>query len=189
MTDVSVAILTGGDSSRFGRSKQLHEIGGKPLYSICYEKFRRMSDDVFLQGKFAGAGIEVREDLVSGKGPIGGLYSALMNARRERVFVLACDMPYLDPGILDLLLEYKESALVVPKWRNGYLEPLCSLYLKRQAPLLREMIENGVLKISKLFGKVEKLEFPIIEDWIERGLISPSCFFNMNELRDFRGEE
>ncbi|MCJ2669121.1 MAG: molybdenum cofactor guanylyltransferase [Thermoplasmata archaeon] len=183
---VSVAILTGGNSSRFGRSKQLHEIEGRPLYSMCYEKFTPLSDDVFLQGGFAGADVDVRGDIVSGVGPIGGLYSALMNARHERVFVLACDMPHLDPRILTLLLEHGESELVVPKWRNGYLEPLCSLYSKTQAPILREMMDGGVLKISRLFTKVERSEFPVIDDWIEEGLISKDCFLNMNEMPDYR---
>lgn len=182
LVDVSVAILTGGNSSRFGRSKQLHEIEGRPLSNLCYEKFSPLSDDVFLQGEFVGAEIETRKDLISGKGPIGGLYSALMNAKHQHVLILACDMPHLDPRILSLLLEY-DSDLVVPKWRNGYLEPLCSLYSKNQAPIVKEMLANGELKISKLFAKVEKSEFPIIEDWIEKGLISPECFYNMNELR------
>lgn len=181
--DVSVAILTGGNSSRFGRSKQLHEVDGKPLFNVCYEKFRSLSDDVFLQGEFAGAEIETRKDLVSGKGPIGGLYSALMNAKHQRVLILACDMPHLDPRILSLLLEY-DGDLVVPKWRNGYLEPLCSLYSKKQASIVEEMLANRELKISKLFAKVERSEFPIIEEWIEKGLISPECFVNLNELRD-----
>ncbi|MFQ5910233.1 MAG: molybdenum cofactor guanylyltransferase [Thermoplasmata archaeon] len=186
LADVSVAILTGGNSSRFGRPKQLYEVGGKPLFGICRERFEPLSDDVFLQGSFAGAGSDVREDLVSGKGPIGGLYSALMNARRERVFVLACDMPYLDSGVLGLLLEHEDTDLVVPMWRNGYLEPLCSLYSKRQARLLREMLDDSVLKISKLFEMVERKEFPIIENWIERGLVPPNCFLNVNELRDIQ---
>lgn len=180
-----MAILTGGNSSRFGRSKQLHEVDGKPLSNVCYEKFSPFSDDVFLQGEFAGAETETRKDLVRGKGPIGGLYSALVNAKHQRVLILACDMPHLDPRILSLLLEY-DSDIVVPKWRNGYLEPLCSLYSKKQTPIIEEMLENRELKISKLFSKVEKAEFPIIEEWIEKGLISSECFFNLNELREIR---
>jgi molybdopterin-guanine dinucleotide biosynthesis protein A len=95
-------------------------------------------------------------------------------------------MPHLDPRILTLLLEHGESELVVPKWRNGYLEPLCSLYSKTQAPILREMMDGGVLKISRLFQKVERSEFPVIDDWIEEGLISKDCFLNMNEMLDYR---
>lgn len=180
--DVSVAILTGGNSSRFGRAKQLFEVNGKPLFNICYEKFQTLSDDVFLQGEFSGTDADVRGDLVSEKGPLGGIYSALKNARHERVFVLACDMPDLDPRILGLLLEHGESELVVPRWRNGHFEPLCSLYSKSQMPLVEEMLADGTLKISELFGRVEKTSFPIIDEWIEQGLISAGCFRNMNEL-------
>ena len=119
---------------------------------------------------------------MSGKGPLGGIYSALKNARYERVFVLACDMPDLDPRILGLLLDHGESEVVVPRWRNGHLEPLCSLYSKSQMPLVEEMLASGTLKISELFGRVEKTSFPIIDEWIEQGLISAGCFRNMNEL-------
>jgi molybdopterin-guanine dinucleotide biosynthesis protein A len=179
---VSVAILTGGNSSRFGRAKQLFEVDGQPLFSLCYEKFLRLSDDVFLQGEFSGARVEIRKDLVSQKGPLGGIYSALRNARHDRVFVLACDMPDLDSRILDLLLEHRESDLVVPTWRNGHYEPLCSLYSRGQIPLVEEMLAGGTLKISELFVRVERVSFPIIDEWIEQGLISGSCFRNMNEL-------
>jgi molybdopterin-guanine dinucleotide biosynthesis protein A len=180
--DVSVAILTGGNSSRFGRIKQLFKVDGRPLFSICYEKFQPLSDDVFLQGEFSGTDTEVRTDLVSEHGPLGGIYSALKNARHERVFVLACDMPDLDPRILGLLLEHADSDLVVPRWRNGHYEPLCSLYSKNQISLVKDMLASGSLKISDLFGMVEKASFPTIDEWIELGLISASCFRNMNEL-------
>ncbi|MFQ6106237.1 MAG: molybdenum cofactor guanylyltransferase [Thermoplasmata archaeon] len=183
MADVSVAILTGGNSSRFGQSKQLHEIEGKPLFMACYEKFLRLSDDVFLQGEFEGAGVDTREDLVTGKGPLGGIYSALKNARHERVLVIACDMPHIDSRILNLLLAH-DAELVVPRWRNGYLEPLCSVYSKKHAREIEEMLEEGTLKISRLFQRVEGIKFPTIENWIESGLISAECFYNMNELRD-----
>lgn len=118
---------------------------------------------------------------MSEKGPLGGIYSALKNARYERVFVLACDMPDLDPRILGLLLEHGESDLVVPRWRNGHLEPLCSLYSKSQMPLVEEMLASGTLKISELFGRVMKTSFPIIDEWIEQGLLLAGCFRNMNE--------
>jgi hypothetical protein len=44
------------------------------------------------------------------------------------------------------------------------------------------MLASGSLKISDLFGMVEKASFPTIDEWIELGLISASCFRNMNEL-------
>ena len=179
---VSVAILTGGNSSRFGRVKQLFEVNGRPLFSLCLEKFLPLSDDVFLQGRFPGTDAEVRSDLVKQMGPLGGIYSALRNARHERVFVLACDMPDLDPRILDLLLEHVGSELVVPTWRSGHREPLCSLYSRSQTSLIEEMLSSGTLKISKLFSRVEDTSFPIIDDWIEQGRLSASCFRNMNEM-------
>ena len=177
---VSIAILTGGNSARFGRLKQLFEVEGRPLYNICYEKFQPLSDDVFLQGRFDGADT-ARKDVVEGKGPLGGIYSALINARYERVFVLACDMPHLDPRVLSLLLEH-EGNIVVPRWRSGYLEPLCSLYSKNQLSVIEGMLSEGVLKISELFSRIENVKYPVVEEWIEKGLVTKDSFYNMNEL-------
>jgi len=101
--DLSIAVLCGGRSSRFGSDKTIHIVAGRPLYRHVLDKVSILSDDAFIQGDKSKAGVEVRahEDLVPGIGPIGGIYSALCQAKHPRTFVLACDMPSLDVRVLD----------------------------------------------------------------------------------------
>ena len=40
-------------------------------------------------------------DAVAGAGPLGGLYTALLDARHDRVLVLACDMPFVTTALFE----------------------------------------------------------------------------------------
>lgn len=185
MKDVSIAILCGGKSRRFGKDKSLHRIGGKPLYQHVYDALLPLTDDIFVQCGSKDArlyGVERNNDDYLDLGPISGIYSALKHGKHQRVAVVACDMPNISAGLIELLLSY-EADIVVPVWESGYTEPLCAVYDKRLVPLLEYQILTNDLKISSLFDvcDVKKVE---IEPLIAEGLIDSSVFKNINYQDD-----
>ena len=46
---ISIAILIGGKSTRFKENKLLYKIGNKKMYEIVHNKFKKYSDNIFLQ--------------------------------------------------------------------------------------------------------------------------------------------
>ena len=46
----------------------------------------------------------IRHDLVPRCGPLGGIYTALRTTSAEAVLFLACDMPFVGPELLRLVL-------------------------------------------------------------------------------------
>lgn len=185
MTDISIAILVGGKSTRFERRKQLLDFGGSSLLRTIYDRLRPLSDDVFLQGSLTMNGARTNRDMIEGAGPIGGIYSALNCSLHDRVVVIASDMPFLDARLLDVLKREKDAKLVVPRWKNGFTEPLASLYTRSLIPQIEEMLRQGEFQISKLFEKVESVRWLVIEDLIRKGVITEDCFYNINEPQDW----
>ena len=146
-------ILIGGSSSRMGRDKALVELSGQTLA----ERARGTVQEAFTDGRttFVAAnevqfGIEAIRgggpfvfDLVEGRGPAGGLYTALAHAQTEWIFILACDYPFLTKEMIQLLAGYISSDIgaIVPEQDDGRLQPLCAFY---KAAATRSVVEEIV---------------------------------------------
>ncbi len=180
---VSIAILTGGKSTRFGSNKLLFELEGKKLVNRVYDKVKEFSDDVFLQGSSID-GLAHREDLVLNKSSLGGIYSALRNSKHNKTIVVAGDLPHIDTRMIQMLVDNAEYDAVVPRWREGHREPLCSLYSKSLLPQMEEMLAVGNLKISRIFEKAGMVKWIDIDGLIESGQLDEECFKNLNRRED-----
>ena len=106
----SAAILAGGQARRFGgRDKSRLVVEGRPIIVRQLEVLQRVAHDIFIVGpradRFADLGLPVYADLIPGHGALGGLYTALEVARNDAVLVVACDLPFLDAGLLARLVE------------------------------------------------------------------------------------
>lgn len=189
MTDLSIAILCGGEASRFGSDKTRVRINEVPLYRLIWNKLEDKSDDVFLQIDPGDEyNLPTRPDLISGKGPLGAIYSALAHAAHEWLFVSACDLPYLDPRIVtELCSEVEEGTeVVIPRWDNGYLEPLAALYNTSVLNSLEKNLESGIRKITDFFDCLDNVKGIAVDQLIEEGRISSRCFYNINTKKDFK---
>ena len=106
----SAAILAGGQARRFGgRDKSRLVIEGRPIIVRQMEVLQRVAHDIFIVGPradlYADLGLPVYADLIPGHGALGGLYTALEVARNDAVLAVACDLPFLDAGLLARLVE------------------------------------------------------------------------------------
>ena len=91
---VGVCVLAGGRSSRMGQDKARLRLGKRTLLG-----------QVRFASKALGLPVRViRHDLVSGCGPLGGIFTALKSSRAEAELFLACDMPFISPAFLARLI-------------------------------------------------------------------------------------
>src|SRR5689334_14697956 len=101
---ISAAILTGGQSSRMGRNKAFVEVGGKRIIERTTDRIRDLCTDLMLitntPDEYAYLEIPFYPDLVVGKGPLGGLYTALSHATNEHTLIVSCDQPFLNVDLL-----------------------------------------------------------------------------------------
>jgi molybdopterin-guanine dinucleotide biosynthesis protein A len=93
-------------------------------------------------------------DIVPGCGPLGGLHAALTEMRGDRVFVVACDMPYVDAAFAEYLLSLaSDAAVVVPQTDRGY-HPLCAVYTRVCLESVAARLAQRRLALRDLFADV-----------------------------------
>lgn len=197
---ISIAILCGGKSTRFGDDcKILHKINGQFMFQIIYEKFKSVTDDIFLQLSqdikdlfqqnivdFTLEQNPVYLDRIENKGPLAGIYSALTHAKHPKVFVVAADLPCVDPRILAELKKERGYQIIIPRWSNGFYEPLCAIYSQDLLGVIEHQITTNKLSIHQLYEMkdVLKIKFVNIDEFIEQKKIDQDCFRNVNTIKD-----
>jgi molybdopterin-guanine dinucleotide biosynthesis protein A len=157
----SGAILAGGESRRFGRDKAHAILWGKPLVSHVFETLTTLFEDLLIVTnqplQYESYDAEVVSDIIAGAGSLGGLLTALVHAKAERCFVVACDMPFLTEAVIRKMLgTCKGYDVVVPVLR-GELQPLHAIYSKRCIGPIQEMVARGEFRIYDFYPKVATL--------------------------------
>jgi molybdopterin-guanine dinucleotide biosynthesis protein A len=117
-----------------------------------------------------------------GLGPLAGLQSALRHAKAEKIFLLGCDMPLLNPGLLNLMWEIPTWApVVIPGTPQG-LEPLHAIYHKSLLPIVDNRISAGNLSLQSL---LEGIPCHIVSPaYILKVCPSFKCFTSVNTPGD-----
>lgn len=145
----SAVVLVGGDATRAGgREKYFFSIRGTTFLDRLIGALTPVTDEVVLVARdedqcarFAGyPTVRCTVDRRRGLGPIGGLHAGALTASGDALFVVACDMPCVNAGVvahLFSLLDGREA--VIPCWREGMYEPLHAVY-DREA--LRRYLED-----------------------------------------------
>jgi molybdopterin-guanine dinucleotide biosynthesis protein A len=161
---VSVAVLAGGQSRRMGQDKAFLPVGGRPVVERVVERVAPLSDDLLLiantRAPYSHLAGRLVSDVYPGQGPLGGIYTALQAARHEHCLVVACDMPFLNPGLLRYLIGLVGPAglsaaydVVIPRVEE-FPETLHAVYGKRCLEPIQRRLLAGQLKIVGFFDEV-----------------------------------
>lgn len=186
--DVAGVILAGGESSRMGRNKALLEVNGERMIETAYRRMAELFDEVLLVTNTPESYdfIPCRKiaDIHPGMGPLGGIHAALSSTAAERAFVIACDMPGLNPQLIRELCSIQGGGDVVIPETPGGLEPLHAVYSKSCLPKMEQMLFAGERRILSFFDLAQVRLVP-------RGRIAAldpeyASFRNINTQEDYR---
>jgi len=195
-------VLAGGRSSRFGRDKGLVNFRGKPLIAHIAEKLQGLGDECIVS---IGKGrdpeeyrrilpnrVLVTQDKFDFEGPLAGFTTALSECKSNLCFLGACDMPFIEPKIVEYLFEHSSKRLgAVPRWRNGRLEPLHAVYdCSAARSASRQVIDERVLNMISLVDHIPRIRFVDVEHEIAPLNPSLNTFRNLNtptDLDDIQG--
>jgi molybdopterin-guanine dinucleotide biosynthesis protein A len=150
-------IMAGGASVRMGRDKSMLPVGAEPMVKHIVNQLRPhfgqilvSSDDV---SKYEFLDLEVVPDEKAGCGPLGGIVSALKASGNEVNFVVACDIPEVDIGLVKTMVrEGRSYEAVVPKTGPERYEPLFAVYRKDVVGRLEGALESGTYRIMDALG-------------------------------------
>lgn len=179
-------ILVGGKSRRYGRNKALELFQGERLIDRRVRTIRALFPEVLVITNepelYLHLDVAVVRDVIPEKGPLGGIYTGLVFAQGEKVFVTACDMPFVQPALIRRMVQLAaDYDVVVPQKAEG-LEPLHAIYSPRCLPQIKTMLDGGELQVISFFPAVKV--YRISSD--EIGQLDPEglSFFNINTPDD-----
>ncbi len=88
-------------------------------------------------------------DLYPEKGPLGGIYTGLSASSASANIVVACDMPFLNTELLRYMLELAPGFdAVVPRLKEGLVEPLHAIYSRDCQDHLKKLLERNQLGLG-----------------------------------------
>ena len=190
MNCLSVAIQAGGGSKRMGFNKALMSFLGEPLITRISRLLSPISDDLFIitqePDAYQHLGLRTISDEVPNMGAIGGLQTAMSQARCDYVAVVACDMPFVNPDILqycrEILVDHNAD-VAIPLTMDGY-EPLHAVYRKATClPAIKDAMNAGQKRLISWLSEVK------VEESKEEKLrlLDPDelAFINTNTIDDF----
>ncbi len=157
----SGAILAGGASSRMGANKALMKFQGEPLIARIAKVLTScpaISEILLITNtpaEYEFLHLPSFPDIQPGKGPLGGIYTALSRTKFSRALVVACDMPFITPELLDYLCRGSEGAEVCVLESEKGVEPLCAVYAKSCLPVIEKQLRDGRLKVSDFYPLVK----------------------------------
>lgn len=187
--NISGVVLAGGQSRRMGKDKRNLEWGGiKLLDKVCLT-LEELFDEIILVTAiedYPCGHLPVRlvTDAIPHAGSLGGLFTGIKEASHSSVFVVACDMPFLNPSVISRLCALPDNDVVMAKFSTGY-QPLHARYSKRCSLIMEKMIRNGNLRIHSLVQD-PALSIQIVEESLFND-IDPHgySFLNINTPSDY----
>lgn len=180
---VTGVIQAGGRSTRMGgRPKALIELGGRPIIERVLAAVAPAVDDMLVVTNtpelYAFLGVPMVGDVYPDHGSLGGIYSGLAAATGQAAFTVACDMPFLHPEVVKLVVARAgEADVVIPRVGTG-LETLHAAYGKGCLPHIAARLVAGQLRIVDLFAGVRVVE--IAEADVARFRDPGVAFMNVN---------
>jgi molybdopterin-guanine dinucleotide biosynthesis protein A len=152
--EVTGVLLAGGKSRRMGEDKRYLVVGEQTLLERGLVVLRSIFQEVLVviaqDSPPLDVAARVVRDLVPDCGSLGGLYTGLTQATAPCIFVIACDMPFLDQAVIAQFTSRRATADIVMAKLAARLHPMHALYGKRCLPALEQMIRARQLKIQEM---------------------------------------
>ena len=177
-SEVNAIILAGGKNSRMeGKDKAFLEIEGKPIVEHLINKFKVLVNEIIVvtnnPERYSAYPVKLVSDEKPGLGPLMGIYCGLKASSAGYNFVAACDMPFLDAGLVKYMIDSSDAYdALIPEIDNR-LHPLCGLYSRDCLAVIEEMLAQGRRDVRSIFPKL-KVRYLAKEelDKFDQGLLS-----------------
>jgi molybdenum cofactor guanylyltransferase len=196
-------VLAGGQSSRMGSDKALIKLGGEPLIAHAIATLRRagLAASIAAARSALSAFAPLIED--PGRGPLGGICSALASCAVPYAIFLSIDMPFIPSSLVLALLNRARvsGAAVVTSSVTGFVETFPVAVDRAALPALEAEQEAGNTGcLAALRAAATRLDRPFaalpVEELVQAGQVEhpdawpPSFWFlNLNTPADLSRAE
>jgi len=178
----SIVVLAGGQSSRMGCDKAALPWGnGNILYNLLLRLLTLSDDVVVVSNTTRNIILPVGQvaDLLTSKGPLSGIHAGLIHAKYSRVFVTACDVPFLMSEMIPIIVQsvgMHDGAVTVHK---GKIEPLLACYRKSCATIIEDLIPKKQYSVLQLLDRINWVPVTCFDE------LDDYHFMNINTYEDY----
>lgn len=153
-------ILAGGKNSRMaGEDKAFLEIGGQPIIERVFERFKNLVNEIIVvtnsPEKYHCYSVKLVSDEKPGLGPLMGIYCGLKASSAKYNFVAACDMPFLNAGLIKYMIDSADAYDALVPEIDNQLHPLCGLYSRDCLAVIEEMLAQNRRDVRSIFPKLK----------------------------------
>ena len=154
-------ILCGGRSTRMGRDKATLPFGDETLLQRIVRILRPLVDEVIVvahRGQDVPAlpaDVRVVHDELEDQGPLGGLQAGLRQARSDALYTTGCDVPFVQPALVELLFERLGKAWIAVADEGGFTHPLAAVYRRAVLPVVERLLAEERRRPIFLYGEVD----------------------------------
>ncbi|MBE0596556.1 MAG: formate dehydrogenase accessory sulfurtransferase FdhD [Desulfuromonadales bacterium] len=163
---VTGVILAGGESRRMGSDKSLLPLRGARFIDHVYRCMAELFEEVLIVTNsptlYHDLPCRKIADSYRGQGSLAGIHAGLQHAGSQRIFVAACDMPFLNAELIRELCRRPAADVVIPRTDIG-LEPLHALYAKECLGAMAQTLDAGQRRIVSFFPAVGVQTVPAAE--------------------------
>ncbi len=193
-------ILAGGRSRRFGENKALVQLAGKPLIVYVHEQLARIVDEIIvvisklssrsIYTNLFGKETVILTDLSDVQLPLMGALTGFTYSKGEYTILLPCDTPFVSQKVMKFLLNIsKGMSAVIPRWSNGYIEPIQAVYKTHPAlEASKGALSKGKLEFRSMISDLKNVRY-VSTNVIEKMDPALTSFFNINTLAELRKAE
>jgi molybdopterin-guanine dinucleotide biosynthesis protein A len=187
---ISGVILAGGSGTRIGGDKASRLLGGRPLAQWTVDALERVAGEIIIAVAPGQPAPPIRArvpavacfDLLPARGPLTGIYTGLEASHGDSILVAPCDTPFLEPALLELLVDHARGFDAAVPEANGRIHATIGVYARTCLPALVEALNGENLSLQAFLARVRTR---IVRERDVRaadpGLRS---FFNVNRLAD-----
>ncbi|MFH2219645.1 MAG: molybdenum cofactor guanylyltransferase [Pseudomonadota bacterium] len=183
-------ILAGGLNKRFsGKNKAFIRLGEKRILDRIYSVFNDLFEEIILVTndplEYFEWDLTIVTDLFPKRSSLTGIHAGLFYAKNPYAFVAACDTPFLNRDVIEMVLDGLDPHIdvVIPETSKG-LEPLCSLYAIECLKPLEQQLAKDEFKIDRFLQKIRVKKIP--ETMLRKKDPHLISFFNINTPEDLK---
>jgi molybdopterin-guanine dinucleotide biosynthesis protein A len=194
----SLILLCGGKSRRMGQDKGSMDLNGKPMIIHVIENLIAVVDEIivilrddnqiedynkiFEQLQSNGSKLHIFTDVLEDKGPLAGILTGLDNIKSDKAMVVPCDSPFVSEYFVNKMFEYSiepDFDAFIPKWPDGKLEPLHSIYKKELKSNIKKLLKKDIRNVKSLIMQLN-VKYIDVNSLDNTG----RSFFNINRMDD-----
>lgn len=176
-------ILAGGKSSRMGTDKGLLMLNNKKIVEHVIDNLKPCVDRIFIVSTnelYEQFELPLVPDVMMGKGPAVGIFSALEHSTVNQNFVISCDTPFVEADCIFRILKLaKDHEICIPQL-NGFWEPLIGVYSKSICEKWKQSMLKGEFKLQRL---IEQFDYKLVDVKLDLEA-NENVFLNINSPDD-----